>query len=119
MERDDLPFTRGYRVGQVLRMPIAHAEGNYIHTESALDDLEESGRVVFRYCSPNGEPAGDEWNINGSQRDIAGITNEAGNVLGLMPHPERCAEEILGNRDGLAIFATATGQALDQLEGAA
>jgi phosphoribosylformylglycinamidine synthase len=103
VERDDLPFTRGYRRGQVLRMPIAHGEGCYEHTEAELDRIEGAGLVAFRYVSPTGEidPA---WNANGSARAIAGLVNEAGNVLGLMPHPERCAEEVLGNLDGLALF---------------
>jgi phosphoribosylformylglycinamidine synthase len=103
VERDDLPFTRGYRRGQVLRMPIAHGEGCYEHTEVELDRIEGAGLVAFRYVSPTGEidPA---WNANGSARAIAGLVNEAGNVLGLMPHPERCAEEVLGNLDGLALF---------------
>lgn len=106
VERDDLPFTRGYRKGQVLRMPIAHAEGNYEDAPEKLDALEAAGRVVFRYVSPEGEldPA---WNPNGSARAIAGITNEGGNVLGMMPHPERAAEEVLGCTDGLALFASA------------
>jgi phosphoribosylformylglycinamidine synthase len=109
VERDDLPYTRGYEVGQVLKMPIAHAEGNYLDTAEALDALEEEGRVVFRYVDPEGAEAGEGWNVNGSVRDIAGITNAAGNVLGLMPHPERCAEEVLGNTDGLALFSAAVG----------
>ncbi len=118
VERDDLPFTRGYRKGQVLRMPIAHAEGNYIHHADQLESLEEAGRVVFRYVSPEGEVAaedaapnelGELWNVNGSINAIAGICNEEGNIMGMMPHPERCAEEILGNVDGLALFSSAVG----------
>jgi len=104
VERDDLPFTRGYSVGQVVRMPIAHAEGNYEDTEEALDALEKDRRVVFRYVSPEGE-LDDAWNVNGSARAIAGVTNAGGNVLGLMPHPERCSEALLGNTGGLALFA--------------
>jgi phosphoribosylformylglycinamidine synthase len=104
VERTDLPFTRNYREGQLLRLPIAHAEGCYTDSETALDALEAAGRVVFRYVDERGELAA-EANPNGSSRAIAGITNEDGNVLGMMPHPERCAEEILGNRDGLALFA--------------
>jgi len=108
VERNDLPYTCDYRVGQVLRMPIAHAEGNYVDTEEALDELEAAGRVVFRYVSPEGEldPA---WNFNGSARAIAGIANEAGNVVGMMPHPERASEKILGCDDGLALFAGTVG----------
>jgi phosphoribosylformylglycinamidine synthase subunit PurQ / glutaminase len=106
VERDDLPFTRGLRAGQLLRMPIAHAEGNYEDSPERLDALEAAGLVAFRYVSPAGEldPA---WNPNGAARAIAGICNPEGNVLGLMPHPERSAEEILGSTDGLAIFAAA------------
>jgi phosphoribosylformylglycinamidine synthase len=104
VERDDLPFTRGYKQGQVVRMPIAHAEGNYEDSPAALDQLEAAGQVVFRYAAPDGALA-EEWNPNGSARSIAGITNLRGNVLGLMPHPERCSEVALGNADGLALFS--------------
>jgi phosphoribosylformylglycinamidine synthase len=110
VERADLPFSRGYRRGQVVRMPIAHAEGNYEDTAPALDALEKAGQVVFRYVSPGGEPD-DRWNANGSARGIAGVANRRGNVLGLMPHPERCCEEILGNTDGLALLAGLVGSA--------
>ncbi len=106
LERSDLPFTAGYQQHQILRMPIAHAEGCYLDTSASLDALERAGQVVFRYVGPKGEEA-DEWNINGSARRIAGICSAAGNVLGMMPHPERCAEEILGNTDGLELFASA------------
>jgi phosphoribosylformylglycinamidine synthase len=106
VERNDLPFTRHYREGQVLRMPVAHAEGNFEDTPEALDRLEAGQRVVLRYVSPEGE-VDDAWNPNGSARAIAGITNEGGNVLGLMPHPERSAEAILGNTDGRGLFAGA------------
>jgi len=118
VERDDLPFTRRYRKGQVVRMPIAHGEGNYEHSAAELDRLEAAGQVVFRYVSPAGEldPA---WNVNGSARAIAGVANERGNVLGLMPHPERCAEQVLGNDDGLALFAAVVQGAGARLAGAA
>ena len=106
VERDDLAFTHRYRVGQVLRMPIAHAEGNYVAPEEELERLESAGEVVFRYVGPDGE-LDEEWNVNGSARAIAAVCNPAGNVLGMMPHPERCAEEILGNVDGLDLFASA------------
>jgi phosphoribosylformylglycinamidine synthase I len=104
VERNDLPFTSGYRVGQVLRMPIAHAEGNYEDEATRLDALEAAGGVVLRYVAPDGT-LDEAWNVNGSARAIAGVTNAAGNVLGLMPHPERAAEEVLGSEDGLAMFA--------------
>jgi phosphoribosylformylglycinamidine synthase len=104
VERNDLPFTAHYRVGQVVRMPIAHAEGNYEDAPERLDLLEASGQVALRYTSPDGA-LDQAWNVNGSARAIAGISNRDGNVFGLMPHPERCAEELLGNTDGLAFFA--------------
>jgi len=106
VERTDLPFTNKLRAGQVLRMPIAHAEGNYEDAPEKLDALEAAGQVVFRYSTPAGEVT-PEANPNGAARNIAGICNAQGNVLGLMPHPERCSEEILGNTDGLALFASA------------
>ena len=105
-ERTDLPFTRTLQEGQVLRLPIAHAEGNYEDAPAALDALEAERRVVFRYCTPEGAMTA-EANPNGAARNIAGICNARGNVLGLMPHPERCSESILGNTDGLALFAGA------------
>jgi phosphoribosylformylglycinamidine synthase len=106
VERTDLPFTRKLRAGQVLRLPIAHAEGNYEDAPEKLDALEAAGQVVFRYSTPDGAVT-PEANPNGAARNIAGISNAQGNVLGLMPHPERCSEEILGNTDGLALFASA------------
>lgn len=109
VERTDLAFTRGYEVGQVVQMPIAHAEGNYIDSQPAVDRLEEAGGVVFRYVDSSGQLA----DVNGSVRGIAGICNESGNVLGMMPHPERCAEEILGGVGGLALFAAAVESAAE------
>jgi phosphoribosylformylglycinamidine synthase len=103
VERDDLPFTRRYAKGQTIRLPIAHGEGNYEHFDAELDRLEAENRIVFRYVNPAGE-IDPKWNVNGSARAIAGVVNAAGNVLGLMPHPERCAEEVLGSTDGLALF---------------
>jgi phosphoribosylformylglycinamidine synthase len=120
VERDDLPFTRAYDRGQVLRLPVAHAEGNYEDSEENLDRLEAAGGVVFRYVSPGGESAelDPRWNPNGSARAIAGIANERGNVLGMMPHPERAAEQVLGSTDGLALFAAAVGRGAEALEAA-
>lgn len=106
VERDDLPFTRRYRKGQVLRLPIAHAEGNFTATEEMLDALETKGQVAFRYVSPEGV-VDDAWNVNGSMRAIAGIVNEGGNVLGMMPHPERASDALLGATDGLPLFEAA------------
>jgi phosphoribosylformylglycinamidine synthase subunit PurQ / glutaminase len=106
VERNDLPFTRKYQVGQVLSLPIAHSTGNYIDAETKLDHLEAERGVVFRYCDASGVVS-SEANPNGSARAIAGICNGRGNVLGLMPHPERHSEEILGNTDGRALFEAA------------
>lgn len=106
VERNDLAYSSGYRRGEVLRMPIAHAEGNYVDTDDALDELEQAGQVVFRYVDADGSAA-PAANLNGSKRSIAGVCNAEGNVLGLMPHPERCAEDLLGNGDGLALLAGA------------
>jgi len=106
VERGDLPFTRRLRAGQVLRMPIAHGEGNYEDSPAALDRLEAARQVVFRYVSPEGT-LDDAWNWNGAARAIAGIANAHGNVLGMMPHPERASEAVLGSTDGLALFAGA------------
>jgi phosphoribosylformylglycinamidine synthase len=96
-------FTRGLQAGQVLRIPIAHGEGNYVADEKTLDALFANKQVLFTYCDLQGKP-GDAANPNGSARHIAGLTNAAGNVLGMMPHPERASEGILGSADGLAIF---------------
>ncbi|MCH9009442.1 MAG: phosphoribosylformylglycinamidine synthase subunit PurQ, partial [Chloroflexi bacterium] len=89
--------------GQVLRLPISHAEGNYFADAETLQRLESEGRVLFRYCDADGEVTG-EANPNGSLANIAGITNERGNVLGMMPHPERCCDPLLGGVDGKLIF---------------
>ena len=98
-------FTSQYQAGQVLRLPIAHGEGHYVADEATLDALFQNKQVLFTYCDARGRTT-SEANPNGSQRNIAGITNEAGNVLGLMPHPERASEKILGSSDGLGLFAS-------------
>ncbi len=103
VESDATIFTRDYHIGQILRMPIAHAEGNYHAAEETLDRLEGEGRVLFRYVDASGETTTGA-NPNGSARSIAGILNEEGNVMGMMPHPERAVEEILGSVDGLGLF---------------
>jgi phosphoribosylformylglycinamidine synthase I len=103
VERPDTLFTSEYQVGQVLRIPIAHADGNYYADPETLERLEGEGQVVFRYCSPTGQPD-DAYNPNGSLHRIAGIVNGAGNVLGMMPHPERATEPALGSTDGLGVF---------------
>jgi phosphoribosylformylglycinamidine synthase subunit PurQ / glutaminase len=104
VETTDSAFTRGYRKGEVVRFPIAHADGNYFTDDETLDRLEGEGRVAVRYVTPKGE-ASEDANPNGSQRNIAGILNQKKNVLGLMPHPERLAEPALGGTDGRKMFA--------------
>ena len=105
VENRDSPFTNACSEGQVLRIPVSHGEGRYYADDATLQELESSGRVLFRYCTPEGEPTAAS-NPNGSLNNIAGITNRAGNVLGMMPHPERCCEEIMGGVDGLSIFGS-------------
>jgi len=102
-ETDRTPFTGGIAPGTVLKVPVAHYQGNYFADDATLAALEERRQVVFRYCDPQGN-ATAEANPNGSARNIAGICNERGNVLGMMPHPERCAEEALGSADGRLLF---------------
>ena len=102
-ERTDTPFTRECRPGQVLQVPISHGEGNYYADQSTLTQLEEEGRVLFRYCDPSGAVT-EAANPNGSVHNIAGITSQGGNVLGMMPHPERSCEGLLGSSDGNLIF---------------
>jgi phosphoribosylformylglycinamidine synthase subunit PurQ / glutaminase len=102
-EQMDTPFTRTLRSGQVLRIPISHGEGRYHADADTLARLKLNGQIVFRYSSPDGRLA-DEANPNGSLEHIAGVCNETKNVLGLMPHPERAAEALLGSQDGLSLF---------------
>lgn len=118
VERTSPPFTTGYKLGQVLKIPIAHGEGRYYADSDTLAQLEQNNQVVFRYApnpaisshSPTPTPAGVEgagdnlFNPNGSLNNIAGIVNKQGNVLGMMPHPERAVEGILGSLDGLPFF---------------
>ena len=110
IERAAGSFTGAGSDGQVLRVPISHGEGNYYADTDMLDRLESRGQVAFRYCTPDGEVT-EGGNPNGSARNIAGITNERGNVLGMMPHPERCCEEIVGGTDGRVIFESITASA--------
>jgi phosphoribosylformylglycinamidine synthase len=109
VENVSSPFTSDTTVGQVLRVPISHGEGNYFANRSTLDQLEELGQVIFRYSTEDGDIT-DEANPNGSVGNIAGISNVAGNVLGMMPHPERCCESLLGGEDGLYIFNSLISQ---------
>ncbi len=106
VEQSKTAFTLDCRPGQVLRIPISHGEGNFFADVETLAALEGNGQVVFRYCSPDGRVTA-ESNPNGSMRSIAGISNARGNVVGLMPHPERACEALLGGEDGLVIFRSA------------
>ena len=103
VETTATPFTSELAVGQVLRVPVSHGEGNYFADPETLRQLEDTGRVVFRYVDEQGLVT-DAANPNGSLNNIAGIVNEAGNVLGMMPHPERASDPLLGSSDGLEIF---------------
>jgi phosphoribosylformylglycinamidine synthase I len=103
VERADTAFTSEYEAGQVLTVPIAHGEGCYFAEPELLDRLEANGQVVFRYCTAEGVVA-PAANPNGSARGIAGIINAEGNVLGMMPHPERAVDPLLGPTDGLGLF---------------
>ena len=103
VENSNTLFTSGYSEGQIIRIPIAHGDGRYTASDAELDALEQNQQVVFRYVNPGGEPA-DDANPNGSARSIAGIVNAEGNVLGMMPHPERALDDLLGSSDGVALF---------------
>ena len=104
VERSDTPFTCGYNAGQVIKVPVAHGEGNYIADGETVARLEGDGRVIFRYAAPDGmiDP---NWNHNGAMNAIAGILGESGNVLGMMPHPENHVEDAMGPTDGRGLFA--------------
>jgi phosphoribosylformylglycinamidine (FGAM) synthase-like amidotransferase family enzyme len=102
VENNQTLFTRGYEAGQTINIPVAHHDGNYFADEETLDRLEGEGRVAFRYAEP----------CNGSRRDVAGILNGAGNVLGMMPHPERAMEIAHGGDHGRLLFASAVEAAL-------
>ena len=102
-ETAETPFTGAVKPGQVLRIPISHGEGRYYADSETLADLNKNRQVVFRYSTPEGQPTRGA-NPNGSLENIAGICNRQRNVLGMMPHPERCCEEILGGTDGRGIF---------------
>jgi phosphoribosylformylglycinamidine synthase len=104
VERSDTPFTRGYNAGQVISVPVAHGEGNYVADKKTIARLEGEGRVLFRYTAPDGS-LDPNWNHNGATNAIAGILNDAGNVLGMMPHPENHVEASMGSTDGRGLFA--------------
>ena len=103
VEETDTPFTAACRTRQLLRIPINHGEGNYFAPDEVLDELERDRRVIFRYVDAAGE-ATDAANPNGARRNIAGICNARRNVVGMMPHPERACEPVLGSGDGLVLF---------------
>ena len=103
VERSVRPFTGRYNAGTVIRVPVAHHDGNYYADKETLDRLEGDGRVIFRYSAPDGALA-DAHNPNGSARHIAGIVNAKGNVLGMMPHPEDLVDPVMGGTDGLGLF---------------
>jgi phosphoribosylformylglycinamidine synthase len=103
VENSNTLFTSGYDEGQVIRIPIAHGDGRYTASDTELDALEQNHQIVFRYVDAAGDTT-DDANPNGSARSIAGIVNAEGNVLGMMPHPERALDDLLGSRDGIALF---------------
>jgi phosphoribosylformylglycinamidine synthase len=105
VERNDTSFTRQYETGEVVRFPIAHKDGSYFADEATLDRLEGENRIAFRYCEASGAVT-DAANPNGSRRNIAGIYNETGTVLGMMPHPERLIDPVLSGTDGAKMFAS-------------
>lgn len=103
VENASSPFLNQYTTGEILRIPVAHGEGNYFAEPDVLAEMERNGQVLLRYCTATGELA-DEANPNGSVGSVAGISNARGNVMGLMPHPERASERILGSHDGARLF---------------
>ncbi|HTS88229.1 MAG TPA: phosphoribosylformylglycinamidine synthase subunit PurQ [Gemmatimonadales bacterium] len=106
VEQTDTAFTNAYKPGDVLRMPVAHGDGRFTASDRTLAELEATGRVAFRYVGLDGGQL--DTTINGSLNDIAGIANAEGNVVGLMPHPDRAADPALGNSDGLGVFTSMT-----------
>jgi phosphoribosylformylglycinamidine synthase len=107
VENNYTPYTSEISAGDVLSIPIAHAEGNYVCDDETFQQLELNGQIIFRYCDENGEVT-DEANPNGARSNIAGICNQDRNVLGMMPHPERACEGLLGSNDGRNIFRSLT-----------
>jgi phosphoribosylformylglycinamidine synthase I len=108
VESVDTPFTNQVKRGEILRLPIAHADGNYVCDDATLEQLQKEDSIILRYCNENGFPT-EESNPNGSRDNIAGICNRERNVMGLMPHPERACEELLGSIDGRDIFRSLAG----------
>lgn len=102
VENADTAFTNRYEMGRILTMPIAHGDGRYTADDATLDRLEDNGQVVLRYVGDAGDPP--HWSPNGAMRGIAGVVSDAGNVMGLMPHPERAVDALLGSADGIGVF---------------
>jgi phosphoribosylformylglycinamidine synthase subunit PurQ / glutaminase len=113
VETSRTPVTADVLPGEVLEVPIKHGEGQFVAAEAELEELEDGGRVVFRYCGPDGT-VGDAFNPNGALHGIAGIRNEAGNVVGLMPHPEHAVDPDVGPTGGQALFASLLSQVLER-----
>ena len=103
VENSDTMFTNRYERGEILRIPVAHGDGRFVAPANVLDELEAEGRVIFRYADAEGSISADA-NPNGSERNIAGIISDGGNVLGMMPHPERACSSLLGSADGVRLF---------------
>lgn len=118
VERADLPWTSAYSSGQIITLPIAHGEGRYYADDDTLARLEDNGQVLFRYCTPAGEVS-EAGNPNGSLNNIAGICNREGNVIGMMPHPERASDAMLGSTDGMGLFEGLIAAATREPVGAA
>ena len=112
LENNKNIFTSNMKIGDVLRIPVAHGEGNYFCTKEGLKALKDNSQIVFRYCSEEGVVT-DGSNPNGSLENIAGVSSREGNVLGMMPHPERCSEGLLGGEDGRAIFESVISSLLE------
>jgi phosphoribosylformylglycinamidine synthase len=108
VENAETPFTNACRKGEVLTIPIGHMEGNYFCDEATFAELQRNQQIVFRYCSPAGEISA-EANPNGSLDNIAGICSPGRNVLGMMPHPERASEAVMGGTDGYRVFESLVG----------
>jgi phosphoribosylformylglycinamidine synthase len=103
LERNDTIFAQGYSINDIIRVPVAHHDGNYFADDETLKMLESDGRVGFRYCGPDGK-IDETYNLNGSRNNIAGIYNKRGSILGMMPHPENAVEEMLGGIGGRPMF---------------
>ncbi len=108
VESTDTPFTHELKRGSVLRVPIAHAEGNYVCDDATLAELQQEDRIIFRYCDLDARVT-NEANPNGARDNIAGICNRTRNVMGMMPHPERASEDLLGSSDGRDVFRSLAG----------